>query len=41
MIAVLGRLANVERDLSRTRTGEGRARAKDQGQHLGRLPKLT
>jgi DNA invertase Pin-like site-specific DNA recombinase len=39
MIAVLGGLADVERDLIRTRTAEGRARAKAQGQHMGRLPK--
>jgi DNA invertase Pin-like site-specific DNA recombinase len=41
MIAVLGRLADVERDLIRTRTAEGRARAKARGRHMGRLPKLT
>jgi DNA invertase Pin-like site-specific DNA recombinase len=41
MIAVLGGLADVERDLIRTRTGEGRSRAKARGQHLGRPPKLT
>ena len=41
MIAVLGGLANVERDLIRTRTGEGRARAKLRGQHMGRPPKMT
>ena len=35
MIAVLGGLADVERDLIRTRTGEGRARAKLRGQHMG------
>jgi DNA invertase Pin-like site-specific DNA recombinase len=33
MIAVLGGLADVERDLIRTRTGEGRERAKARGQH--------
>src|SRR5579864_6329984 len=33
MIAVLGGLADVERDLIRTRTAEGRARAKARGQH--------
>jgi DNA invertase Pin-like site-specific DNA recombinase len=37
MIAVLGGLADVERDLIRTRTGEGRERAKARG----RRPKLT
>jgi DNA invertase Pin-like site-specific DNA recombinase len=36
MIAVLGGFANVERDLIRTRTAEGRSRAKAQGQHMGR-----
>ena len=41
MIAVLGGLADVERDLIRTRTAEGRSRAKGRGQHLGRPPKLT
>ena len=41
MIAVLGGLADVERDLIRTRTAEGRSRAKDRGQHMGRPPKLT
>jgi len=41
MIAVLGGLADVERDLLRTRTAEGRSRAQKQGQHMGRPPKLT
>ncbi len=43
MIAVLGGLADVERDLirTRTRTGEGRERAKARGQHMGRPPKMT
>ena len=41
MIAVLGGLADVECDLIRTRTAEGRERAKARGQHLGRPPKLT
>jgi DNA invertase Pin-like site-specific DNA recombinase len=41
MIAVLGGLADVERDLIRTRTAEGRSRAKAQGQHMGRPPALT
>jgi DNA invertase Pin-like site-specific DNA recombinase len=41
MIAVLGGLADVERDLIRTRTAEGRARAVARGQHMGRPPKLT
>src|SRR6516162_7696009 len=38
MIAVLGGLADVERDLIRTRTAEGRSRAKAQGKHMGRPP---
>ena len=41
MIAVLGGLADVERDLIRTRTAEGRSRAKGRGQHMGRPPALT
>ena len=41
MIAVLGGLADVERDLIRTRTVEGRSRAKAKGQHMGRPPALT
>jgi DNA invertase Pin-like site-specific DNA recombinase len=41
MLAVLGGLADVERDLIRTRTAEGRSRAKLQGQHMGRPPALT
>ena len=41
MIAVLGGLADVERDLIRTRTAEGRARATARGQHMGRPPKLN
>ncbi len=36
MIAILGGLADVERDLIRTRTAEGRSRAKGRGQHMGR-----
>jgi DNA invertase Pin-like site-specific DNA recombinase len=41
MLAVLGGLADVERDLIRTRTAEGRSRAKAQGKHMGRPPSLT
>jgi DNA invertase Pin-like site-specific DNA recombinase len=41
MIAALGGLADGERDLIRTRTIEGRNRAKARGQHMGRPPKLT
>jgi DNA invertase Pin-like site-specific DNA recombinase len=36
MIAVLGGLADVERDLIRTRTAGGRSRAQKRGQHMGR-----
>ena len=41
MLTMLGGLAEFERDLIRTRTGEGRARAKARGVKLGRKPKLT
>jgi DNA invertase Pin-like site-specific DNA recombinase len=41
MIAVLGGLANVERDLIRSRTAEGRSRAQKRGQHMGCPSKLT
>src|SRR3954463_1831158 len=41
MLAVLGGLADVERDLIKTRTAEGRSRAKAQGKHMGRLSSLT
>ncbi|HEX5327481.1 MAG TPA: recombinase family protein [Acetobacteraceae bacterium] len=34
-IAVLGGLADVERDLIPARTAEGRSRAKARGQHMG------
>src|SRR6476659_1511425 len=40
MLTVLGGLAEFERDLIRTRTGEGRERAKARGVKLGRKPKL-
>lgn len=40
MLAALGGLADVERDLIRTRTAEGRSRAKARGQHMG-PPALT
>jgi DNA invertase Pin-like site-specific DNA recombinase len=40
MLGVLGALADVERDLIRTRTAEGRSRAKAQGEHMGRPPSL-
>jgi DNA invertase Pin-like site-specific DNA recombinase len=35
IIAVLGGLADVERDLIRTRTAEGHSRAQKRGQHMG------
>jgi DNA invertase Pin-like site-specific DNA recombinase len=38
MLAVLGGLADVERDLIRTRTAEGRSRAELRGKHMGRPP---
>ena len=41
MLAVLGGLADVERDLIRTRTAEGRTRAMKRGQHMGRPSALT
>ena len=34
-------LVDVERDLIRTRTAEGRSRAQKRGQHMGRPSKLT
>src|SRR5246500_13748 len=41
MLTVLGGLAEFERELIKSRTGEGRARAKAEGVHMGRPPKLT
>jgi DNA invertase Pin-like site-specific DNA recombinase len=41
MLTVLGGLAEFERELIKARSGEGRARAKAQGVHMGRPPKLT
>jgi DNA invertase Pin-like site-specific DNA recombinase len=41
MLTVLGGLAEFERDLIRTRTGEGRKRALAAGVRFGRKPKLT
>jgi DNA invertase Pin-like site-specific DNA recombinase len=41
LLTVLGGLAEFERELIRTRTGEGRARAKARGKHMGRPPALT
>lgn len=41
MLAVSGAMADVERDLIRTRTAEGRSRATARGQHMGRPSRLT
>lgn len=41
MLAVMAGMADVERDLIRTRTAEGRVRAKARGKHMGRPPKLN
>ena len=41
ILTVLGGLAEFERELIRTRTGEGRARAVANGVKLGRKPTLT
>ena len=41
MVTMLAGLAEFERELIRTRTGEGRARAVARGVRLGRKPKLT
>ena len=41
MLTILGGLAEFERELIRTRTGEGRERAKARGVVLGRKPKLS
>jgi DNA invertase Pin-like site-specific DNA recombinase len=41
MLTVLGGLAEFERELIRTRTTEGRERAKANGVVMGRKPKLT
>lgn len=41
MLTVLAGLAEFERELIRSRTGEGRARAKAAGRKLGRAYKLT
>jgi DNA invertase Pin-like site-specific DNA recombinase len=41
MLTVLGGLAEFEKELIRARTGEGRERARSNGQSLGRKPKLT
>jgi DNA invertase Pin-like site-specific DNA recombinase len=41
MVTILGGLAEFERELIRTRTTEGRARAAQRGQHMGRPAKMT
>lgn len=41
IITVLAGLAEFERELIRSRTGEGRERAKARGVRMGRKPKLT
>lgn len=41
MVTVLAGLAEFERELIRSRTSEGRERAKSRGVRLGRRPKLT
>jgi DNA invertase Pin-like site-specific DNA recombinase len=41
VLTVLGGLAEFERELIRTRTGEGRERAKARGVKMGRKTKLT
>ena len=41
MLTIHGGLAELERELIRARTGEGRARAVARGVKLGRKPKLT
>ena len=41
MLTVLGGLAEFERELIRTRTGEGRTKAMAKGVRFGRKPKLT
>jgi DNA invertase Pin-like site-specific DNA recombinase len=41
MVTVLAGLAEFERELIRSRTSEGRERAKARGVRMGRKPKLT
>jgi DNA invertase Pin-like site-specific DNA recombinase len=41
MLTVFGGLAEFERDLIRSRTGEGRARAVARGVKMGRKPEMT
>lgn len=40
IITVLAGLAEFERELIKSRTGEGRQRAKERGVRMGRKPKL-
>lgn len=41
LVTILGGLAEFERELIRSRTGEGRDRARARGVRMGRKPKLT
>ena len=41
MINLCGVFAQLERDLIKARTAEGRAEAKAKGKHLGRMPSLS
>ena len=41
MLTILGGLAEFERELIRSRTGEGRKRAMDRGVRFGRPHKMT
>jgi DNA invertase Pin-like site-specific DNA recombinase len=41
LLNILGSIAEFERELIKSRTGEGRARAKARGVRFGRKPKLT
>ena len=41
MINLCGVFAQLERDLIKSRTAEGREAAKAQGKHLGRMPSLS
>lgn len=41
LVTMLGGIADFERELIKARTGEGRARARARGKHMGRPPKLT
>lgn len=41
LVTILGGIGEFERELIRSRTGEGRERAKAKGVRMGRKPKLT